>query len=915
LYFASRNDAWSGERDPSWRIYSTADGRVVRTEPDEPQLAGPYLVRWNHPEAGWQLEYLDPATSESRGTVTSSKPLVFEPAWCIHQSGVLVGRYNAEGGALWAVRRDGSEKYIAGIAAPRMASSNDLVCFDADDRNLLLRSVDGLHTVDMQTGATRSYTTATPDWAALTPGRVIWRTGTTTTAEGVVQHLAWADRNGQQTGTIDVPFAEKLETLGDDLLVMHKPAGGADYVLEARRISVDDGTVGAPLLTDARGGTSLEDGTFLVGRPTSIEVISADGGVRELVPVPRARERAWALAMSGDRVVASWNDGVRAINGTDNHPMSDLTLSPDASWSQQRTSISGLQSSVEPIQLGGEVLVTRPEKLETDNVEPKYVVEWPGGRREIRQYGRSLKLGRGGRLMTYHPMDGSTPGLVVEDARTGERYATADFLFNTAIDGTWVWTTTTDGLSGRDVVTGQTKTVKTSFPDSCSTSSPLAVVERWATYCGVIVDLVGVLPDRRLTENHDWVLGNGFVAGRRWATDWRTREVVVIDLNDPDMSQRVYGPAADDGGRDDRGTIAVDETGKPRLVYVDQEDQVRLIALDWLHEEPPMTRPDKTAPALTSASTGPRLSPTRSLSVSYTFTDPTPAEVEPASGLASYDVRIQQRSVSTAPYGEWRQPWSATTATRVTMTAGPGVDTCFQVRGRDKLGNVSAWSASRCSMVDGTKPTLVSRSAGDRVRLSSSVKFTYAFKDNGVLTTYDVAYRTAAAGRLLGSWVYPAGWQGIRSTSVSFTAGLGSDSCFMVRARDAAGNTSPWAPSTCTSIPLDDRALTAAGSVSRTSTTMAFQNTASRLNKSGARLYRSGQVGNRVAVVALVGPGQGTVEVWHGSHKLGRLSLASTNWGRRVFYLPTTSYLTGTVSVVSVSTAYSSIDGLSVLRY
>jgi hypothetical protein len=65
----------------------------------------------------------------------------------------------------------------------------------------------------------------------------------------------------------------------------------------------------------------------------------------------------------------------------------------------------------------------------------------------------------------------------------------------------------------------------------------------------------------------------------------------------------------------------------------------------------------------------------------------------------------------------------------------------------------------------------------------------------------------------------------------------------------------------------------------------------------------------------LTGPRQGVVEVWHAGHKLGRISLAATSWGRRTYYLPATSYLSGMLSVVSVSTAYSSIDAVTVLRY
>ena len=65
-----------------------------------------------------------------------------------------------------------------------------------------------------------------------------------------------------------------------------------------------------------------------------------------------------------------------------------------------------------------------------------------------------------------------------------------------------------------------------------------------------------------------------------------------------------------------------------------------------------------------------------------------------------------------------------------------------------------------------------------------------SFTHNLDVVSYDVAYRTAPAGQAFGAWVHPAGWQGIQSTSVDWAPVLGSDRCFMSRARDAMGNTS-----------------------------------------------------------------------------------------------------------------------------
>lgn len=145
-------------------------------------------------------------------------------------------------------------------------------------------------------------------------------------------------------------------------------------------------------------------------------------------------------------------------------------------------------------------------------------------------------------------------------------------------------------------------------------------------------------------------------------------------------------------------------------------------------------------------------------------------------------------------------------------------NTCFQVRATDQEGNLSR--AAQCTQVDGTKLALFGISAGDRGRYPSAFKFGFSYRDNTQLSTYDVVYRTAPAGRSLGQWVFPASWQKIRTASVSMTAVVGSDTCFMVRARDAAGNLSAWSTPVCTSLPLDDRALSVVGSVTRATTTI-----------------------------------------------------------------------------------------------
>jgi len=66
----------------------------------------------------------------------------------------------------------------------------------------------------------------------------------------------------------------------------------------------------------------------------------------------------------------------------------------------------------------------------------------------------------------------------------------------------------------------------------------------------------------------------------------------------------------------------------------------------------------------------------------------------------SYDVRFLYASQTTATLSSWTTWKSATTATSAVLTGGvPGRTYCFQVRARDALGNVSAFTTSRCSAV------------------------------------------------------------------------------------------------------------------------------------------------------------------------------------------------------------------------
>jgi hypothetical protein len=509
-------------------------------------------------------------------------------------------------------------------------------------------------------------------------------------------------------------------------------------------------------------------------------------------------------------------------------------------------------------------------------------------------------LGKGGKLVSHRTPNAATAE--VYDVATKTKLA--DFAPPFALSDTTVWKITEPGqLTGKDLATGTTKTVLVA---SACTLGPDRVNGRWALLsgCNQVVDVKGPEAPRNLTVAADSQLGNGFTV--QTTAD---QDLLVTDLNDQGLGQRRYGPV-----RVQPASFRTDGSGLAKIVYADPDSRPRVITLSWLTGDP-QQRPDTVAPVLTSASAGDRIRDNTSLSFEWAYTDPQDPN-SPATGVDSYDLRIQQRPNRASPYGAWNQvpSWQGMKTTGASYSAAIGTDTCWQVRARDYAGNLSAWSTSYCSEVDGTAPSLFTLRIGDRVAVTAPVTFRWAYKDDTDVASYDVVYKVAAPGVALGKWIYPATWQNTKITSITWTPRLGWDECFLVRSRDYLGNVSGWSPQICTVAPQDDRALTSAGSVTRSTSTLAFQGTTSILKANGAYLTKTAEAGARIALVAIHGPGQGRVDIYHAGIKVGTVSLAATTTARKVTYLPITPYRTGAVKIVSTSTAPATVDGIAFLR-
>lgn len=256
--------------------------------------------------------------------------------------------------------------------------------------------------------------------------------------------------------------------------------------------------------------------------------------------------------------------------------------------------------------------------------------------------------------------------------------------------------------------------------------------------------------------------------------------------------------------------------------------------------------------------------------------------------------------------------WTASSSRSFTVLGSDGYRYCVRARGRAPDGAPGDWSQPACTMVDRTAPSMVKLSTPPAYNVSTHLGITMAYKDTASgFSSYTVRHRHAAtSGNLSGyATTHP-----FTSGSYSITAADGYEYCFQVRATDKAGNTSPWSPERCTRTALDDRSLTASGSVSRISSTYFHKGTASRLNAVGAQLASGRVSGVRVGLVMRTCSTCGQVAVYVGSTRVATVSTSSSvTRDQAVLWLPRFSATrTGTLVLRSTSRSQVVVDGVLV---
>ncbi len=155
-------------------------------------------------------------------------------------------------------------------------------------------------------------------------------------------------------------------------------------------------------------------------------------------------------------------------------------------------------------------------------------------------------------------------------------------------------------------------------------------------------------------------------------------------------------------------------------------------------------------------------------------------EDEGLAGLDYFEVQVREGG------GDW-QDWLQTTELGGMYAGVGGHHYAFRVRARDKIGNLSDWTAPTATTVEEIPPHTVFTHLPRYLRNNSAIAWLGEDEGGSGVKTYDVQYREAPDEQ----------WQDLRTQTTDTHAVFSSDSVgqsyfFRVRAVDNAGNQETW---------------------------------------------------------------------------------------------------------------------------
>jgi hypothetical protein len=172
----------------------------------------------------------------------------------------------------------------------------------------------------------------------------------------------------------------------------------------------------------------------------------------------------------------------------------------------------------------------------------------------------------------------------------------------------------------------------------------------------------------------------------------------------------------------------------------------------------------------------------------------------------------------------------------------------------------------------------------------NSQRVTYAAVDNKTgVKSYDVRWSSGSSLKAYSSWHYPAGWQRTTATFETLPSLVdGYSYCFSIRARDNAGNITPWSVPLCTAKMYDDAALNASAGWKRLTKKVGFYKQTYTQSFAYARTLARFGTYTRIGVIAFRCPTCGVINIYSGSKLIKQLSLRSTKAKSGLF-----AYVTG----------------------
>jgi hypothetical protein len=262
-------------------------------------------------------------------------------------------------------------------------------------------------------------------------------------------------------------------------------------------------------------------------------------------------------------------------------------------------------------------------------------------------------------------------------------------------------------------------------------------------------------------------------------------------------------------------------------------------------------------------------------------------------------------------------PVTARSASLVVHSPGEGQVLVYSVGAKAEWPG--ATSSSFVFPGDDTQAPTMRTPSVPTVLTTTSTTLRFSATDDRRVRDYQVAIRGAGTGQALGSWSYPSTWAHLTTGSLALSRlSTGSTHCYVVRARDDAGNVSRWSPQVCVTVALDDRSWSRTTSGWATSTSSAYYlGSASATSRSSQVLRRTGTRTDAMTLVVTRCPTCGSVGVYDDGVLVAKVSLyASTTVRRALVAVPLGGRRAGTLTIKTLSTGKPVvIDGVALRSY